>query len=73
MTAPPIDTPRMDYRGEGCGGCNIPVTSLEHARDYASAHYATSFVIRIGERAMCRGTRRDCRFCWTVTHESAAS
>lgn len=58
----------LDYRGKGCGGCNLPFKTVEDAIEYASWMYATEAKIESivdGQLVTRTFTREDCRFKFT--------
>lgn len=58
---------RLFYRGKGCGGVNLPFSTVEQARAHASEMGGTSYRIEDDETqaVLERGERPDCRYRWT--------
>lgn len=63
----PCDYPKpvaytLNYRGKGCGGCNLPFHSIREAVAYAAESHATEYTVRHADGTIAaQGTRPDCR------------
>jgi len=59
---------RLNYKGKGCGGANIPFASIAEARAYAKSVYALTYSIETDDyRPIEDGTRPTCRHNFTRT------
>lgn len=61
---------RLHYKGNGCGGCNLPFDSVSDALAYAAQRYGTRARVEHASGRVQHFTRPDARYKWSESNAS---